>query len=59
MAYEEYNSMHDKLFGKTQGWVDDYYESQLKEMEKEIMVSRENRKILEDWKAKYDAGAKR
>lgn len=59
MAYEEYNSMHDKLFGKTQGWVDDYYESQLKEMQKELMVSRQNRKILEDWKKKYDAGVRR
>lgn len=59
MAYEEYNVMHDKLFGKTNDWIDDYYDSQFKEMEKEIMISRQNRKILEDWKRKYDAGARR
>lgn len=58
MASEEYDIMHNKLFGNTKDWIDDWYEPQFKEMQKEIMISRENRRILEEWKAKYEQGSK-
>ena len=58
MAVEEHDSMYRKLFGNTNGFVDEYYESQLKELQKEIKISKENRKTLERWKAKYDQGVK-
>ena len=54
MAVEEHDKMFDKLFGNTDGWIDKYYESQLKSLKKEFEISRENRKTLEKWKAKYD-----
>lgn len=56
MACEEYDIMQQRLFGKTEGWVDEYYESHLKELQKEIKISKENRRNLERWKAKYDQG---
>lgn len=52
-AVEQHNIMYQKLFGNTDGWVDEYYEPQFKAIQKEIKISRENRKILEEWKAKY------
>ena len=58
MAVEEYEMMHQRLFGKTADWIDDYYESQFKEMQKEIKICKENREILERWKAKYEQGRK-
>lgn len=56
MAVEEHDKMFDRLFGNTKDWVDDYYTPQFKEIQKEILISRENRRILEAWKAKYDKG---
>lgn len=56
MAVEEHDKMFNRLFGNTKDWVDDYYTPQFKEIEKEILISRENRRILEMWKAKYDKG---
>lgn len=56
IAVEEHDSMYKKLFGNTEDWVDDYYESQLKKTKKEIMLSAENRKIIEKWKNKYRKG---
>lgn len=58
MAVEEYEIMHQRLFGNTDDWVDDYYEPQFKEMQKEIKICKENREILERWKAKYEQGRK-
>lgn len=58
MAVEEYEAMFQRLFGKTEGWVDDYYEPQLAAMKQEILISKENRKVLEKWKQKYDRGCK-
>ena len=58
MAVEEYEMMHQRLFGNTNDWIDDYYESQFKEMQKEIKICKENREILERWKAKYEQGRK-
>lgn len=58
MACEEYENMHQKLFGNTDGWIDEYYDSQFKETQKELLISRENRRILELWKAKYEQGRK-
>ena len=58
MACEEYEKMYQRLFGKTEGWIDDYYEPQLKEMQKEIKICKENRETLERWKQKYDQGRK-
>ena len=58
MAVEEYEMMHQRLFGKTEGWIDDYYEPQFKEMQKEIKICKENREKLERWKAKYEQGRK-
>lgn len=58
MACEEHDVMMNKLFGNTHGWVDDYYEPQFAEMQKELKISRENREILEEWKRKYDQGIK-
>ena len=58
MAVEEYEMMHQRLFGNTDDWIDDYYESQFKEMQKEIKICKENREILERWKAKYEQGRK-
>ena len=59
MACEEYEAIHDRLFGNTKGWIDDYYEPQMREMQKEILISRENRAVLEAWKAKYEQGNKK
>ena len=56
MAVEEHDVMYQKLFGNTDGWVDEYYESQFKEMKKEIKISKENRQVLEKWRAKYEQG---
>ena len=53
-AVEQHDVMYKKLFGNTDGWVDEYYEPQFKEIQKEIKISRENRQILEKWKAKYE-----
>lgn len=58
MAVEEYEIMHQRLFGKTDDWIDDYYEPQFKEMQKEIKICKENRETLERWKQKYDQGRK-
>lgn len=58
MAVEEYEIMHQRLFGNTDGWIDDYYEPQFKEMQKEIKICKENRETLERWKQKYDQGRK-
>lgn len=58
MAVEEHDAMFDRLFGNTDGWIDDYYEPQFKEMQKEIKICKENREILERWKAKYEQGRK-
>lgn len=57
-AVEQYEIMHQKLFGKTEDWVDEYYEEGLKGIQKELKISKENRKILEEWKEKYDQGGK-
>lgn len=59
MAVEEHDRMFQRLFGNTNDWVDDYYEPQFKALQKEIKISKENRKILEDWKAKYDTYLKK
>lgn len=56
MAVEEHDVMYQKLFGNTDGWVDEYYESQLKETKKEIKISKENRQVLEKWRTKYEQG---
>jgi hypothetical protein len=58
MAVEEYEIMHQRLFGNTDGWIDDYYEPQFKEIQKEIKICKENRETLERWKQKYDQGRK-
>ena len=58
MAVEEYEMMLLRLFGKTEGWIDGYYEPQFKEMQKEIKICKENREKLERWKAKYEQGRK-
>ena len=58
MAVEEYEMMHQRLFFFIDDWIDDYNESQLKEMQKEIKICKENREILERWKAKYEQGRK-
>lgn len=58
MAVEEYETMHQRLFGKTEGWVDDYYEPYLTAMKQEILISKENRIALEKWKQKYDRSCK-
>ena len=56
MAVEEHDVMYQKLYGNTDGWVDEYYESQLKETKKEIKISKENRQVLEKWRTKYEQG---
>ena len=59
MACEEYENMWQRLFGKTEEWVDAYYAPQLSEMQKEIKISKENRLTLEKWKQQYDLYSKR
>ena len=59
MAVEEHDKMFQRLFGNTKDWIDDYYLPQIEAMKQEILISKENRKILEDWKAKYDAYLKK
>lgn len=59
MAVEEHEKMYQRLFGNTEGWVDAYYDPQFKAIQKEIKISKENRKILEEWKAKYEKGCKK
>lgn len=54
MAVEEHDAMHERLFGKTQDWIDPYYEPQFKAIQKEILISKENRETLKKWKEKYD-----
>lgn len=54
MACEEHDIMYKKLFGNTENWIDDYYDPQFKAIQKEIKTSKENRKILEEWKEKYE-----
>ena len=56
MAVEEHDIMYKKLFGNTEGWVDEYYESQSKTTKKEIKISKENRLTLQKWKDKYEQG---
>lgn len=56
MAVEEHDIMYKKLFGNTDGWVDEYYESQSKIAKKEIKISKENRLTLQKWKDKYEQG---
>ena len=58
MAVEEHDAMFARLFGKTEGWVDDYYEPYLTAMKQEILISKENRVALEKWKQKYEQGRK-
>ena len=53
-AVEQHNIMYQQLFGNTKDWIDDFYEPKFRAIEKEIKISRENRKILEKWKAKYE-----
>ena len=59
MAVEEYEKMYQRLFGNTNDWIDDYYEPQIKAIQKEIKISKENRKVLEEWKAKYEQRCKK
>lgn len=59
MACEEHDIMYKKLFGNTENWIDDYYAPQLKAIQKEIKISKENRKILEEWKEKYEQWRKK
>lgn len=56
MAVEEHDKMCQRLFGNTADWVDNYYADGLKSIQNELKISKENRKILEEWKAKYDKG---
>ena len=56
MAVAECNAMFKRLFGSTQDWIDEYYEPRFEAINKEIKISKENRKNLERWKAKYDQG---
>ena len=58
MAVEEHDAMYKRLFGATEGFVDEYYESQLKALQNEIKISKENRKTLEKWRTKYEIFAK-
>lgn len=58
MAVEEHDKMQQRLFGRTEDWVDEWYEPQMEAIKKEIQISKENRKILEEWKAKYERGIK-
>ena len=58
MACEEHDAMHERLFGNTKDFIDDYYEPQLEAIKKEIKISRENRETLTKWKLKYDQEAK-
>ena len=53
-AVEEHNKMFNRLFGKTEGWIDEYYVPGFKAIHKECLISKENRKNLELWKSKYD-----
>lgn len=50
MAVEEHDAMYKKLYGQTENWVDEYYESQLKELRKKIKISKENRLTLQKWR---------
>lgn len=56
MAVEEHDAMYRRLFGNTEEWVDEYYESQLKAIKNEIKISKENRLTLQKWKEKYEQG---
>ena len=58
MAVEEHDKMQQRLFGRTEDWVDEWYEPQMEAIKKEIQISKENRKILEEWKTKYERGIK-
>ena len=53
-AVEQHDIMYKKMFGNTDGWVDKYYEEGLKNLKKELKISKENRQTLEKWKAKYE-----
>lgn len=59
MACEEHDIMYKKLFGNTENWIDDYYDPQFKAIQKEIKISKENRKILEGWKEQYEQWRKK
>lgn len=54
MACQEYDKMFEKLFGKTDEWIDEYYDEQLKGLKTEFKISRENRHQLNIWKEKYE-----
>jgi len=56
IAQQQHDIMYQKLFGNTEGWCDSYYKEGLKAVQKELKISRENRKTLEKWKDKYDQG---
>ena len=58
IAQEQHDIMFNKLFGNTVDWCDDYYQMRQDELKKELKISKENRKIMEDWKKKYDQGRK-
>ena len=53
-AVQQHEIMYQQLFGNTDGWIDEYYNEGIKSIQKEIKISRENRKILERWSAKYE-----
>lgn len=57
-AVKQHGIMFEKLFGNTENWEDGYYAEGLKEIKKEIKISKENRLILERWKAKYERDKK-
>ena len=54
MAVEEHDALQQKLFGNTEGWIDEYYDEQLKEIKKELKISKENRLTIQKWKDKYE-----
>ena len=54
MAVEEHDRFFEKMFGNTEDWVDAYYEPQIRSLQKELKISRENRRVLENWRQKYE-----
>ena len=49
-AVEEREAMFKRLFGCTPDWVDGYYAPQLRSIDRELKISRQNRIALKKWR---------
>ena len=53
MACEEHDVVYKRLYGGTEGWIDEWYDNQITKLKEMLKTAKENKKALQEWDKNY------